>query len=337
MHEGDSLHFLVGGIGALFVGAANPFAGLVMVKTFKTLFVVDPDQVRRECVIWCILLVVTAVCQIGGDVMRGWGFSSAGEKLTKKFRILFYNALVRQEIGWHDLPDNASGALCASLATEVNTIQALSGETLGRNVATVLTLVVAFGIAFTFGYWAVVLVSLACVPLMMSGMAIEFSVLAGDEQATGMAGDAGKVVGEVLTSIRTISSFTMEQAMQERYEKSEDAHVNKEVPKGAMLGIVQGYSQGALFCSFALMFWYGGVYLGDDNLPQAPFAEDKFEGMFIPIFCMFMLGAGLGQATQGATDTGKAAKVDSMARVHAIVKTTNFTALLRVSHTFPQY
>eukprot|EP00961_Rhodomonas_salina_P149301 2009284-Rhodomonas_salina.1 len=28
--------------------------------------------------------------------------------------------------------------------------------------------------------------------------------------------------------------------------------------------------------------------------------------MFIPIFCMFMLGAGLGQATNNATDAGKA-------------------------------
>ena len=29
--------------------------------------------------------------------------------------------------------------------------------------------------------------------------------------------------------------------------------------------------------------------------------------MFIPIFCMFMLGAGIGQASQGATDGAKAA------------------------------
>ena len=54
---------------------------------------------------------------------------------------------------WHDLPDNASGKLCASLAQDLNTVQALTGEGLGQQILTLAT--VAMGIFFTFyfGFW----------------------------------------------------------------------------------------------------------------------------------------------------------------------------------------
>jgi hypothetical protein len=39
-------------------------------------------------------------------------------------------------------------------------------------VLTIMTMVVAFTFVFTFGYWAIVLVSLSCLPIMMSGMVL---------------------------------------------------------------------------------------------------------------------------------------------------------------------
>ena len=131
-----------GTLGAFLVGGANPAVGLVLVKCIKVLFLVDPDEVRAQALLWCIPLFLVSVGQMFGDTMRGWGFGKPGEKLTVKVRMMFYKALVRQEVGWHDLPSNAAGALCASLATEVNMVQALSGETLGRSVVTIMTIIV---------------------------------------------------------------------------------------------------------------------------------------------------------------------------------------------------
>ncbi|KAJ1475715.1 ATP-binding cassette transporter [Baffinella frigidus] len=96
--------------------------------------------------------------------------------------------------------------------------------------------------------------------------------------------------------------------MEGRFVAATDAHVKAAVPKGVLMGAIQGYSQGALFLAFALMYWYGGTYLADDSAVAPPLSDSKFEGMFIPIFCMLMLGAGLGQASQGATDSAKAAQ-----------------------------
>ncbi|KAJ1491929.1 hypothetical protein T484DRAFT_1881925 [Baffinella frigidus] len=98
MHEGDKFYFFVGSLGAFLVGGANPAVGLIMVKTIKVLFLVDPVECRNQAILWCIPLFAVSIGQMVGDTMRGWGFGKPGEKLTVKVRMLFYNALVRQEV-----------------------------------------------------------------------------------------------------------------------------------------------------------------------------------------------------------------------------------------------
>merc|ERR1711976_469497 len=83
-----------------------------------------------------------------------------------------------------------------------------------------------------------------------------------------------------------------------------DQALKKEIPKKVLSGFFSGYSQIALFGAFSLLYWYGGKLIS--AVPPEPTAN--FEEMFIPIFCMFMMGAGLGQAANGATDAKKASQ-----------------------------
>ena len=87
-------------------------------------------------------MVAMSVGQIIAEGMRGYCFGIAGENVTLKVRQLAFSSILRQEIGWFDLPENAPGTLSANLATDAALAQALSGETLGRNIAFVHTAVV---------------------------------------------------------------------------------------------------------------------------------------------------------------------------------------------------
>merc|ERR1712159_432909 len=134
LHEGDTFHFTIGSIGALLVGGANPAIGIIFVECMWIFYQSDADLMRTESYKWATIFVTVAICQVVGDTMRGWGFGVPGEKLTVKLRRMFYAAIIRQEPGWHDLPENRSDNLCTNLSTEVNLIQALSGEDLGKNI-----------------------------------------------------------------------------------------------------------------------------------------------------------------------------------------------------------
>jgi hypothetical protein len=88
----------------------------------------DPNAVLDDGYHWSLLIALCAIGEIVGGWLRGWGFGTPGARITTELRKKFYDAIVRQEIGWHDLPENASGKLCAALASEVELIQALTGE-----------------------------------------------------------------------------------------------------------------------------------------------------------------------------------------------------------------
>eukprot|EP00457_Paulinella_chromatophora_P000433 gb/GEZN01000433.1/.p1 GENE.gb/GEZN01000433.1/~~gb/GEZN01000433.1/.p1 ORF type:complete len:1384 (+),score=244.98 gb/GEZN01000433.1/:399-4154(+) len=300
----DRPYFLLGSIGAFMVGGANPAIGIVFVKSLFLFYKDDPEVMERDAVRWSLIMLAISLAQVLGDTCRYWGFAVPGEKLTVKLRQMYYDAIVRQEIGWHDLPEHSSGLLCAGLASEVNTIQALSGEGMGKNILMLMTLLCAVSFALIWGYWAIFLLALGTVPLMMSGMMIELAMISGGAAAgdpmAALGPEAGKIVGEVVSSIRTIMSFTREKRFADRFIEVTSAAVKNSTCTTAAKGFFSGYSQLAMFSSFALLYWYGGKQIAKGNA--------DFESMFIPIFCMFMLGAGMGQAANGATDATKAAK-----------------------------
>ena len=53
-------------------------------------------------------------------------FTIAGEHLTLRMRKLTFEAMLKQEIGWFDLPQNSTGALCARISSDAAAIQGVN-------------------------------------------------------------------------------------------------------------------------------------------------------------------------------------------------------------------
>ena len=53
-------------------------------------------------------------------------FGISGENLTKRLRSRYFKAILSQEIGWFDHPDNSVGTLCTRLSTDAAAVQGVS-------------------------------------------------------------------------------------------------------------------------------------------------------------------------------------------------------------------
>ena len=51
-----------------------------------------------------------------------------GERMTKRIRGDYFRALLRQNIGWFDLPENALGVLTSRLAVDIKLIRLCVGK-----------------------------------------------------------------------------------------------------------------------------------------------------------------------------------------------------------------
>ena len=52
--------------------------------------------------------------------------SVAGERLTARLRVKTFKAMLRQEAGWFDRRENATGALTQRLATDASEVKGVS-------------------------------------------------------------------------------------------------------------------------------------------------------------------------------------------------------------------
>jgi ATP-binding cassette subfamily B (MDR/TAP) protein 1 len=48
--------------------------------------------------------------------IQGYGFAVVSERLTQRLRLLGYQSMLHQDIGWFDADEHASGALTTTLA-----------------------------------------------------------------------------------------------------------------------------------------------------------------------------------------------------------------------------
>ena len=74
-------------------------------------------------------------------------FTVAAERLTLRMRRMAFEAMLRQEIGWFDRPDNSTGSLCAKLS-ETAKVQAATGTGLSTFAEGFFTIVITTCIAF---------------------------------------------------------------------------------------------------------------------------------------------------------------------------------------------
>jgi ATP-binding cassette subfamily B (MDR/TAP) protein 1 len=215
---------VVGVTGAFLVGGANEAVAVIFVKTLGMFYGDDAQQMREDSHLWASIMIGVALCQIVGDTMRYWGFSVPGERITMRLKEMYYSGIMRQEIGWHDMPDNSSGKLCADLASEVGLIQALVGEAMGLQVLFLTTAISCFSLAFYFGNWKIALVGMSMVPILMSSMAVEMAMMSGidKKKSSGLGSEAGQIIGEVVPSVRTVAAFTLEGPFREKFDLTTD-------------------------------------------------------------------------------------------------------------------
>ncbi|RLN71491.1 hypothetical protein BBJ28_00022283, partial [Nothophytophthora sp. Chile5] len=127
------------------------------------------DSMYDDVQLYGILFVVIAVVVAMLMFLQTYCFKFIEEKMTTRLRTTNFEALCRQNVGFFDEKENATGALTADLATNATKVALLSGESQARVFQAVFTLAGALVISFGFGSWLLTLIMLAILPFMVFG------------------------------------------------------------------------------------------------------------------------------------------------------------------------
>ncbi|UJR11452.1 hypothetical protein I4U23_015631 [Adineta vaga] len=113
-------------------------------------------QTNRAIIFTRIIFILGIVCCMT-KIIHYVCLAVAGSRLTNRIRTKIFGCMLRQEVGWYDIAENNTGALCARLSTDALAIQSLTSVRLGLLIESLSLLIIALIIGLIFS-WQLTLV-----------------------------------------------------------------------------------------------------------------------------------------------------------------------------------
>ncbi|XP_049977882.1 bile salt export pump [Alexandromys fortis] len=212
----------------------------------------------------------------------------AGARQTRKMRKIYFQRIMRMEIGWFDC--TSVGELNSRFSDDINKINEAIADQMALFIQRMMTALSGFVIGFYRG-WKLTLVIISVSPLIGIGAAIiGLSVAKFTEFELKAYAKAGSVAEEVISSMRTVAAFGGENKEIERYEKNLVYAQRWGIRKGMVMGFFTGYMWCLIFLCYALAFWYGSSLVLDE--------EEYTPGTLVQIFlCVIVAAMNFGHAS----------------------------------------
>lgn len=238
-----AINTVIGIIVSVLQGGIFPVFGMFITKMLFSLFIFwDKDLLRSESDKWCLGMFILCLGSFVTGFTQKFMFGVVGENITFAMREKLYGALVKKNIGWFDLRENAPGVLNSVLASDVQALNGASTE--GTAVVMESSFAMIVGIAIGFSYnWKISLVALGCVPFMVIGGAINTKFQSGysniDEEAYK---DANLLAGDSILNYRTVASFGHDNLLVKEYDTLTEGPVKTSIRKAQCIGFWFGFS-----------------------------------------------------------------------------------------------
>ncbi|KAG6543543.1 hypothetical protein Mapa_015037 [Marchantia paleacea] len=307
----DVLLIILGTIGAVGSGVSQPVMTLLfgrIVDAFGsngTSF----DALQREVAKVALLYVYIGVAAAVASCLEVACWMITGERQASRIRGLYLKAIIRQDVSFFD-QEVSSGDVISRMSEDTVLIQEAMGEKVGNAVQLLSRFLGGFVIAFMRSWkLTVVLVSVVPVIALVGGfMASRISTLTVRGQTA--YSEAGKIVEQVLSAIRTVASYGGEKKAGEAYDSSLKKAEAAGVQQGLALGLGSGLTLFVMFNTYAMALWYGSRLVADRSVTAGD--------VIMVIFAVVMGGMALGQISPSisAFAAGRAAAFKMFQVIH---------------------
>ncbi|CAK8673197.1 unnamed protein product [Clavelina lepadiformis] len=220
------------------------------------------------------VIFVAAGCQI-----FFWKLTSGRQ--IKIMRIIYFRAILRQDIAFHDVISSAE--LCTKLSSDIELIKRAIGIKLSMIVMCLSLFVSSVTLAFVYS-WKVALVGLALVPLMV--IALVFLILVTEYFQTrelDAYSKAGAIVEEAISSIKTVAAFGCQLKEVGRYIENLKEAKRLGIMRVTGNGVCLGGMYMANYILYAVTFYYGATLVIQNELKVGDMMSAVFLVMMIAV------------------------------------------------------
>jgi len=204
------LYFVCGIIAAVAGGGVFP-ASAILFSRLVTVFKYDGEELERRGNFFALMFFILALGTLFAYASLGFFFTVAGMITAKFYRSEYFDAMLRQDIGFFDLEGNASGALTSRLSTDSQALQDLVSANLGLITIVIVNILGCWTLALILG-WKLTLVAIfGCLPaLFFAGFMRMRMEMQSQDKIAARYEESARFASEAVGAIRTIASLNLE-------------------------------------------------------------------------------------------------------------------------------
>ncbi|OQR89107.1 ATP-binding Cassette (ABC) superfamily, partial [Thraustotheca clavata] len=246
-----------------------------------------------------IIFIGVAIAIFFLSFAQKYCFRTIAEKLTTRVRLMHFQALLRQDIGFFDKDGHSTGALTTDLSTYATKVVVIAGETQGRLAQTVFTFIAAMIISFGFGSWQLTLLMLCVVPLMVFASMFQQHKME-DQKVSDSLTLSGALATEVIVNARAVQALGLQEKFADKYDGLLQVPLKEGIYEGQVNGVMNGFATFSIFIVYSLVFWYGAKLIHHDTI--------TFDQMTRTLMAVMMAAQGMGQTAGWMGDADAAKK-----------------------------
>lgn len=298
----DALLMAAGSLGAVVHGSAMPVFFLLfgdLVNGFgknQANLSKMTDEVSKYSLYFVYLGLV--VCISSYAEIACW--MHTGERQSGALRRKYLEAVLKQDVGFFDT-DARTGDIVFSVSTDTLLVQDAISEKVGNFIHYLATFLAGLVVGF-ISAWRLALLSVAVIPgIAFAGGLYAYTLTGLTSKSRESYANAGIIAEQAIAQVRTVYSFTGESKTLNTYSEAIQHTLTLGYKAGMAKGLGIGCTYGIACMSWALVFWYAGVFIRNGQTDGGK--------AFTAIFSAIVGGMSLGQSFSnlGAFSKGKAA------------------------------
>ncbi|RMD44957.1 hypothetical protein DV735_g9, partial [Chaetothyriales sp. CBS 134920] len=284
--------------GCLIGGGSYPAQAIVFSR-LTVVFTLQGREARDEADFFSLMLFVLALANLVGYFAIGWSCNEVSQAVTTRYRLEMFERILGMDAVFFDRPENSSGALTSKLSSLPTALQELISTNIGLIFIVLVNLVSSSVVAIAYGWKLGLVVVFGGLPVLVGAGFVRIRLEQKSEQEVGKPfSDSAALATEAVTSIRTISSLTLEGRIMDEYNATLQGIVGRTCRSLFITMFWYAVSQSVDFLIMALGFWYGSRLLasGEYTTPQ----------FFVIYISVIFGGQGAGQFFSYTTSITKA-------------------------------
>ncbi|KAL4378860.1 hypothetical protein GQ457_02G011230 [Hibiscus cannabinus] len=298
----DYLLMISGSLGAIIHGSSMPVFFLLfgeMVNGFGK-NQSDLHKMTHEVAKYALYFVYLGliVCLSSYAEIACWMYT--GERQVSTLRKKYLEAVLKQDVGFFDT-DARTGDIVFSVSTDTLLVQDAISEKVGNFIHYLSTFLAGLVVGFVSA-WRLALLSVAVIPgIAFAGGLYAYTLTGLTSKSRESYANAGIIAEQAIAQVRTVYSYVGESKALNSYSDAIQNTLKLGYKAGMAKGLGLGCTYGIACMSWALVFWYAGVFIRNGQTDGGK--------AFTAIFSAIVGGMSLGQSFSnlGAFSKGKAA------------------------------